>query len=119
MYDYDFSNINLTISENFKLFCMRFKKKVTEHFLGDSCFYLLSIGFVKANHLSTKNSIGSHDPDGTFSLTEKYKRYCVYRRHKFFDNKIWPFIISIATAIITAFITAYITSNITVQSILR
>lgn len=119
MCKYDFTDINLKFSENFKLFCMRFKKKVSEHFLCRDLFPLTSIGFIKTNHLNKKNEIGKGIPDGTYSLTDKYIRYCIHRRHKFFDSKIWPFIISIATAIITSFITAYITSNITVQSMLR
>lgn len=116
---YDFSNINLKFTEKFKLFCMRFKKKVSEHFLGNDLMPLAALEFIRANHSIHKNEIGEYPPDGTFSLTDKYIRYCIYRRQKFFDSKIWPFVISIVTAIITSFITAYFTSNITVQSILH
>lgn len=42
----------------------------------------------------------------TFSLTEKYFRYCAYRRNKFFDNKLWPLIISVVASVITSLITA-------------
>lgn len=41
----------------------------------------------------------------TSSLTEKYFRYCAYRRNKFFDNKLWPLIISVVVSVITSLIT--------------
>ena len=115
----EFSDINLYFSERLKLFCMRFRKYVTKDFLGESLYTLQYIRFIQSHYDFVDTKADPTERQMVFSLTDRYFRYCVYRRRKFFDSKIWTFIISIATAIITAFITAYITSNITVQSILR
>ena len=40
-----------------------------------------------------------------YDLTDRYFRYCIYRREKFLDSKIWPIIISVITSVITASIT--------------
>lgn len=74
---YDFSNIILNLSERFILFRMRFRKRVSQNFIGNHLRYLLDIGFVQRNYGSEKNSIGETTTDGTFSLTEKYNRYLI------------------------------------------
>lgn len=81
---YDFSNIILNLSERFILFRMRFRKRVSQNFIGNHLRYLLDIGFVQRNYGSEKNSIGETTTDGTFSLTEKYNRYLIYKRNKIF-----------------------------------
>ena len=115
----DFSNINLFFREKVKLFIMRFKKEVTEDFLGTSCRSLESIKFIQRHYSFTDTPANSPSSAAFYTLTQRYYRYCVYRRNKFFDSKIWPFVISIAAAVITSIITSYITSTITVQLILK
>lgn len=115
----DFSNINLYFSERLKLFCMRFRKYVTQDFLGKSLYRLQYIRFIRSHYDFVDTLPNTTEHRVVFSLTDRYFRYCVYRRRKFFDSKIWPFIISIVSAIVTSIITAYITSNIAVQSILQ
>lgn len=115
----DFSNINLYRRERFKLFCMHFRKCVSGKFLGESLYGLSRIKFIQAVY-EFEDAVATQHPKETFyQLTDRYFRYCVYRRNKFYDGKIWPFIISIATSVITAIVTSYITSNIAVQSILH
>lgn len=115
----DFSNINLFFTEKVKLFIMRFKRNVSEDFLGDSCRFLTSIKFVHASY-EFRDTLAGLPPSPVFyTLTRRYYRYCVYRRNKFFDSKIWPFFISVAAAVITSIITSYITSSITLQLILK
>ncbi len=46
----DFSNVNLFLSEKYKLFIMRFAKKVDGRFLGESVHPLLAIKFISAQY---------------------------------------------------------------------
>lgn len=115
----DFSNINLYFQEKLKLFRMRFRKYVDADFLGKSLQKLEYIKFIQSHYDFVDTQATHTEVRTVYSLTDRYFRYCVYRRQKFFDSKLWPFIISIVTAIITSLITAYITSNITVQSVLQ
>lgn len=113
----DFSNINLYFSEKMKLFIMRFKKQVTSDFLEPSLHILLAYKFISAHYEFTDTQKNEHPEPTLYSLTDRYFRYCVYRRNNFFNGKIWPIAISVISAIITSVITAYITANITLQSI--
>ena len=106
----DFSNLNIYFKERVKLFIMRFKKEVTAEFLGDSLKLFLDLKFIKSKYEFRNTTISKQSRHTLYSLTDRYFRYCLYRRRKFFDNKIWPFIISVVSAIITAVITAYITA---------
>lgn len=115
MYD-DFSKIHLYFSERFKLFCMRFKKQVTGDFLEPSLQQLLGYKFI-ASHYEFTDTLKTVERKPTlYSLTDRYFRYCQYRRDKFFDSKVWPFIISVAASVVTSVIVAYITAHITVLS---
>lgn len=64
----DFSNVNLLLREQLKLFIMRFYHPV-------------------------------------YDLTDTYRRYCVYKRHQFYDTKVWQLIISVMAAIIASLLT--------------
>lgn len=101
----DYSNINLRFSEKTKLFIMRFKKQVTEKFLGSSVKLLLDIRFIKSNYPFIDTTQNKKSVPVLYSLTDRYYRYCIFRRHKFFDSKVWPLIISALTAVITSVIT--------------
>lgn len=106
----DFESINLYFSERAKLFLMRFKKYVSGDFLEPSLKLFLDYKLIAAFY-QFKDTQATPNPQKTrYSLTDRYFRYCLYRRKKFFDSKIWPFIISIISAIVTAIITAYITA---------
>lgn len=106
----DFSDINLYFSERVKLFVMRFKKQVTGDFLEPSLRLFLNYKFI-TSYYEFHDTLKNPSPKKTlYSLTDRYFRYCLYRRRKFFDSKIWPFVISIVSAIVTAIITAYITT---------
>lgn len=106
----DFSNLNIYFRERIKLFIMRFKKHVHAEFLGDSLKFFLDLKFIQSHYEFTDTTANKNSRKALYSLTDRYFRYCLYRRRKFFDSKIWPFIISIISAIITAVITAYITA---------
>ena len=102
----DFTSINLLLIEKLKLFAMRFKKKVNGEFLGDSCALLSGVKFIKSDYSFIDTGKAENHKPTMYSLTDRYFRYCVYRRNKFFDSKVWPFIISIAASVITSIVTA-------------
>lgn len=111
----DFSNVTLYFKERAKLFIMRFKKQVTADFLEPSLQLFLSYKFISASYEFTDTLKSKNVKPTLYSLTDRYFRYCVYRRKKFFDSKIWPFIISVISAIVTSIITAYITAQSMLQ----
>lgn len=104
----NFENINLLFPEKVKLFCMRFKKHVSEKFLGSSARMLVGIHFVTATYPLCDITPAKTRPKVTYSLTDRYYRYCVYRRRKFFDSKVWPLVISVLASIITSIITTWL-----------
>lgn len=106
----DFSEINLYPSERCKLFIMRFKKMVTGDFLEPSLHLFLEYKFVKSHYGFNDTMSAVYHKEIHYSLTDRYFRYCLYRRRKFFDGKIWPIIISVISSVVTAIITAYITT---------
>jgi len=93
----DFDFILLSVGERFKLFCMRFKKRVSKRFLGKHLDYPRAHGLIRANYSDEKNAIGEFLWDGIYSLTDLYRRYRRYRRHVFYHSFALPIIISIAT----------------------
>lgn len=111
MSNYEF--LLLKKSESLKLFIMRFKKRVNAKFLGASLDFLLSEMLIKPNHNKTKNIIGSCEPDGTFSLTDRYVRYCIYKRNCFYNSFWCPLIVSIIASISTTVLTTYILQQLT------
>lgn len=102
----DFEEIYLIPSEKLKLFCMCFKKKVKREFLGKSERPLMKYKLIACSYPFVDTTPSDKAVEITFSLTEKYFRYCAYRRNKFFDNKLWPLIISVVASVITSLITA-------------
>ena len=104
----NFENINLLFPEKVKLFCMRFKKHVSEKFLGSSARMLVGIHFVTATYPFCDITPATTRPQATYSLTNRYYRYCAYRRRKFFDSKVWPLVISVLASIITSIITTWL-----------
>lgn len=106
----DFSDINLYFSERAKLFAMRFKKQVSGDFLEPSLHLFLDYKLIAAYYEFKDTPKTTNSRKTLYSLTDRYFRYCLYRRRKFFDSKIWPFVISIVSAVVAAIITAYITT---------
>lgn len=58
--------------------------------------------FIKANYLKERNAFGGFIPDGTYSLSENYFRYKIYRRRVFFESN------ALVAAIIAALISGVI-----------
>lgn len=116
---YDFDKIHLRFLERFKLFLMRFKKKVSLAFLGKQAEYLLLIKFIAANYSDCQNEIGENIPDGTFSLTDKYHRYLIYRRHELMktiaNSILFPIIVSVIASVITSIVTVLLLQRLGLQ----
>lgn len=87
----DFSNIVLKFSERVFLFSLRFKKK---RILPKEMHYLYVNDLISPNYTDKKDAFGVFIPDGTYSLSDKYTRYLIYRRDNFFKGKL-PVIISV------------------------
>ena len=96
----NFENINLLFPEKVK--------HVSEKFLGSSARMLVGIHFVTATYPFCDITPAKTRPKVTHSLTDRYYRYCVYRRRKFFDSKVWPLVISVLASIITSIITTWL-----------
>lgn len=93
-------SVFLTFREKRLLFFMRFKKKVKPRF---DVSQLVSYGLISPNHFSKKSAIGTFDPDGTYSLTDKAVRFRIKRRQDFFRRIITPITVTILTdAVINA-----------------
>lgn len=111
----EFANINLYFIEKAKLFIMRFKKQVRGKFLGSSVKMLLDIKFISSSY-PFQDTVKTDVPSETlYSLTDRYFRYCVYRRRKFFDSKLWPFAISVAASVITSLLTTLLLLRLGLQ----
>lgn len=104
----DFSSINLLLIEKLKLFSMRFKREVTAEFLGKSCYPLSKMEFIKSDYSFVNTEKARNQNPTMYSLTNRYYRYCVYRREKFFDGKVWPFVISVAASVVTSILTTLV-----------
>lgn len=81
----NFENMNLYISERYKLFCLRWtKKQVTEAYLGkDSTRKLAALHFLKARYEFSDTTKTKVMKSTFYELTDTYFRYCVWRRNCF------------------------------------
>ena len=104
MTDIDFSKIQLLWPERWRLFVMRFKKRVKETFLGRYCRRLYVLGFISPNRTGEQDSFGDWIKDGTWSLTDDYFRFCVYHRQRFFDSAVWPSVVSAIVSLIVSYL---------------
>lgn len=100
----DFSNVNLFLSEKYKLFVMRFKKEVKSDFLGESAYPLCGIKFITSKY-PFSDLFPNDKPNQTFySLTTRYWRYCAWKRNRLFDKIInsivIPIFVSLATTLL-------------------
>ena len=97
MIENDFTKIQLFFPERIRLFALRFIKSAPVQFFGKYFDELYRHGFIEA--------VLNNNLDGMYSLTEKYRRYCVYRREQFFASATWTAIVSSVVSMITSIIT--------------
>ena len=104
----DYDEVNLSISEKYKLFVMHFKKHVSDEFLGDDVNYLLEVEFVAPDLKESNSSYTPFTFSSTYSLTKKYMRYRIHKRNKFIDGIFTSFLTPIVVSIITSILTVLI-----------
>ena len=109
MIENDFTNYQVSFPERIRLFALRFIKSAPVQFFGKYFDNLYNCGFIEAV-LNKNLDVFPFLPygDGKYSLTEKYLRYCIYRREKFFESATWSAIVSTVVSIITSIITVKI-----------
>ena len=78
----DFSNIYLKPDEKRSLFLFHFKKKRLKEKI--KCFRALyeEYGFIKQNYTKELDAFMHPIPDGTYSISDRYERYKVYRKER-------------------------------------
>lgn len=97
MIDYD--KIILTCKERFILLHMRLLGTVSKDFLGDSADILLEYGLIVPNY-DAVNDLGSNCFDGTYRLSDTYKRFCKYSRRQTMHRYLTPIAVSAATTVV-------------------
>lgn len=106
----DFTNTNLRFSEKIRLSIMYylrfFKKYFSEKFFGETIARnLLLIKFIESHYTFHDTTIATKPYVPKYSLSDRYFRYRVFRWNRFWDSKVWPFVISILTSVIASIIT--------------
>lgn len=121
MIENDFSNIHLTNKERRLLWYMRyFRKYYTRQKLKDSCDDLLQAEFIR--EIPSNRLDGFNHPIGTgkYSITDRYIRYCLYRRDQFLSGSVWPAILSGLVSLLVSFLIAkYVTQRSIEQEVAR
>ena len=103
----DYEKITLLWPEHWRLFVMRFKRRVAAAFLGPYARHLCEIDFIKKNQGEERDALNVPVWDGTYSLYHQYRRWCAYRRYRFFTGSVWPCILSGVVSLIVSLIVCY------------
>ena len=97
----NFDKILLTFREKLFLFSLRFRKRYKGNAYAAPCSKLCEYGLIAPNYKKTRGSEGEYIPDGTFSLTDTYWRYCIYSRRERFHRYLTPIVVAFLTSIET------------------
>lgn len=97
----DFSSINLLLNEKFIIFTLRFKKCQKGDVFSSKLTKLREYGLIDQNYLLKPGPEGDYLSDGTYSLSDRGKRYVVYLRKQRFYRYLTPVIIAFLTTIAT------------------
>ena len=81
-----FDDIHLTAGEKLSLLSFRFKKEQYEEEIKYFWSLAETYEFIARNYTGKADGNGYPIPTGTFSLTDKYIRFRIYRREKFFHS---------------------------------
>lgn len=99
----DFSNLNLFLSERFKLFVMRFTD-VHESFLGGARNPLSASKLISCEYeFVDTNETPKSEP--VYFLTDRYYRYCRWKRNRTTEKLVWSVLIPALVSALTALIT--------------
>ncbi len=117
----DFSNINLYIKERLKLYYMKcFRKYVDENYFGPNTTYkLVRIKFIETRYEFNDITQTETLKKTLYTLSDRYYRYCVYRRRQFFSNSIWPAVVGGVVSVVFSIITTLVTTLVLIKFGLR
>lgn len=96
----DFDKIVLTLKEKWILAALKLQTKRTGNVYSNPYRQLFEYGFIAQNYIPERGSEGESIPDGTFSLTDAYKRYCIYQRKQRIHRYLTPIVVSTATTVV-------------------
>lgn len=88
----EFNEIFLTWKEKLIMLRLSICKKIQGNVRIEPYRQLFLYGFIKNNSYINPDDL-MENYDGTMSVTDTYKRYCIYRREQFFKGKL-PVIIA-------------------------
>ena len=97
----DFESINLLFRERLILFSLRFKKSRKGDVYSPQLIKLNEYGFIQQNHLSRRGSEGEYISNGTYSISDRGRRYRIYLRKQLFYRYLTPVIVAFLTSIAT------------------
>ena len=121
MIDNDFSTIQLRFRERWMLRYMKWlRKQVPATSLSNSTDSLRMAGFIREVPTDKKDAFNAPIGSGKYEITDRYIRYCIYRRDKFMQSSVWPAIVSGVVSLIVSFLIAkYVTQRTIEQEIAR
>lgn len=93
----DYDNVLLSSKERLILFHLLFCKKRKGNVFSPPLYKLWAYGLIAENHKPYRGPEGDAIPDGTYSLTDKAKRYRIYVRRQRIHRYITPFTVSAIT----------------------
>ena len=97
----DFAALNILFNEKCILFSLRFKKYRKGNVFSPQLIKLKEYGLISENYLPQRDSEGSYIPDGTYSLSDRGRRYNVYLSKQRFHRYLTPIIVAFLTSIAT------------------
>ena len=97
----DFASLNILFKEKCILFSLRFKKRRKGNVFSPQLIKLKEYGLISENHLPQRGSEGEYLPDGTYSLSDRGRRYNVYLRKQCFYRYLTPVIVAFLTTVAT------------------
>lgn len=98
----DFESINLLWKEKIILFTLRFKKCRNGEVFSQKLNKLREYGLISQNYLPQRGCEGESLSDGTYSLSDRGKRYIVCLRKQRFHRYLTPIIVAFLTSVATS-----------------
>ena len=97
----DFESLHILFSEKCILCSLRFKKRRQGNVFSLQLNKLREYGLISQNYLSKHGPEGEYLSDGTYSLSDRGRRYNVYLRKQRFYRYLTPVIVAFLTTVAT------------------